>query len=86
MGGIRGKLLLLREGGLEPREGRVQNRGELAEFAFSIRAADALRQVTGRDLRCSGADVCDRPDRACPQPPTPGQTQQQDYSAGAGES
>ena len=45
--GVGGELFLLRERGFQPREGGIQNRGKLAEFAFRLGDVDALRQIAG---------------------------------------
>ena len=62
--GVGGELFLLRERGFQPREGGIQNGGELAEFAFGLGDVDALRQISGGNFHGGGADVFDGAQRA----------------------
>lgn len=57
--GVGGELALLLEGGVEAREGGVENGGEAAEFAFGFGGIDAMGEIAGRDARGGGADAVD---------------------------
>ena len=60
--GVGGELFLLRERGVEAREGGIQNGGELAEFAF--RFGDLMRCDKSPEEIFTAAELISRPDAA----------------------
>jgi hypothetical protein len=65
----------------KPREGGIQNGGELAQFAFRLGDVDALRQIAGGNFHGGGADVFNRLDGARNQPPAAGKAKKQNETA-----
>ncbi len=85
MRGVRGELLLRRERAFEPREGGVQHRDELAEFALRFLGVNASREIAGGNFSRRLADGRDGFQRPPCEPPAARQPEHDHAQPGADE-
>ena len=85
MRGVRGELHLPVEGQLQAGERIIEHARKLAQLAVGVGRVDPLREVAHGDLGRGNADVPDRAEGACGNPPTAGQAEQEYGEACAGQ-
>ena len=85
MGCVRSEAGLLGEGGVEAREGGVEDGREPFQFALGVSGVDAQGEVTAGDFFRGGADLREGPECARGKPPAPEEAEQEDRAAGRTE-